>query len=41
MKKNIKKAPQKIGLLILFVVHLVRKFTKIWNTDYIYKNGLD
>ena len=44
MKKIYQKNLQKhLGLLILFVVHLLRiqKLMQTRNTDYIYKNGLD
>ena len=47
-EQKMKKIAQKdqnrpLGLLIVFVVHLLRiqKFMQTWNTDYIYKNGLD
>ena len=42
-EKNGKKNKQKtLGLLIVFVVHLlkIQKFMQTWNTDYIYKSGL-
>ena len=32
-KKYQKKTQKKLGLLILFVVPLVRKLTQTWNTD--------